>query len=133
MKTAFISGHLDLTWDEFIKHYVDPINKALEEGCSFVVGDAPGADSIAQGFLYMRAKKPDVTIYHAYQKPRNNIGFRTVGGYTNQTQKDKAMTIHSDFDIAWVRPGKEESGTARNLKRRKEGLIKVTKHKIENR
>jgi hypothetical protein len=28
------------------------------------------------------------------------------------------MTLASDFDIAWVRPGKEDSHTAKNIKRR---------------
>lgn len=29
------------------------------------------------------------------------------------------MTAVSDYDIAWVRPGRENSGTAKNLLRRK--------------
>ena len=31
---------------------------------------------------------------------------------------DKVMTCNSDFDVAWVRPGKENSYTANNIKRR---------------
>ena len=31
---------------------------------------------------------------------------------------DSIMTLSSDFDIAWVRPGKEDSHTAKNIKRR---------------
>lgn len=32
--------------------------------------------------------------------------------------RDEALTAASTFDIAWVRPGRERSGTARNLQRR---------------
>ena len=31
---------------------------------------------------------------------------------------DKVMTCNSDFDVAWVRPGKENSYTANNIRRR---------------
>ncbi len=36
----FISGHLDLTQEEFDEHYRHQINNALEKNQSFVVGDA---------------------------------------------------------------------------------------------
>jgi hypothetical protein len=31
---------------------------------------------------------------------------------------DASMTKHSNFDIAWIRPGREDSHTAKNIKRR---------------
>jgi len=54
-----------------------------------------------------------------FEKPRNNAGFMMRGGYTSDNSRDKAMTTESNADIAWVRPGREKSGTAKNLKRRK--------------
>lgn len=48
-------------------------------------------------------------------------GFKTVGGFESDRVRDEAMTAASDADIAWVRPGREKSGTAKNLKRRELG------------
>lgn len=36
----------------------------------------------------------------------------------NYDECDAAMTEDSDFDIAWIRPGKEDSHTADNIRRR---------------
>lgn len=118
MKTAFISGHLSVTEDEFKVHYIPSIDTAIEAGHNFVVGDAPGADTLAQEYLKKHVADNRVTIYHAYNTPRNNAGFQAIGNFPSQTAKDKAMTLASDYDIAWVRPGREISGTARNIERR---------------
>lgn len=123
MTTAFISGHLDLTQEEFDIHYAPRIHDAIAKGHRFVVGDARGADTMAQEYLHDMVtaghlSNDMVTVYHAYQHPRNCIGFECKGGYPSQSAKDKAMTLASDFDIAWIRKGREESGTARNLERR---------------
>lgn len=121
MPTYFISGHLDLTDEEFAAHYAEPIYSAARENARFVVGDARGTDKRAQDFLWsLRAEHPDlqVTVYHMFDSPRNNPGFPTVGGFLSDSARDQAMTEASNFDIAWVRPGRENSGTARNLQRR---------------
>ena len=36
---------------------------------------------------------------------------------------DRTMTEYSDFDIAWIRPGREDSHTAMNIKRRYYGKV----------
>lgn len=112
----FISGHLDLTDEEFVEQYVPRLNKALGEGASFVVGDARGADQKAQAYLARLTKA--VTVYHMFESPRNNEGFPTSGGFTSDDARDTQMTKDSTRDIAWVRPGRERSGTQRNLNRR---------------
>ena len=125
--TAYISGHLKINTLEFLEHYVSKINEALRNNHKFVVGDAEGVDTIAQKYLYdlFDNSQIDVTVFHMFTKPRNNAGnFKTVGGFTTNEDRDAAMTAASDYDIAWVRPGKEKSGTAKNLKRRK--TLKVT-------
>lgn len=112
----FISGHLDLTCEEFTEHYHSDIIRAVENGSSFIVGDARGTDTLAQEFL---KDYPDVTVYHMFDSPRNNVGKHpTVGGFKNDEERDAAMTFASTNDIAWVRPGREKSGTAKNIKRR---------------
>ncbi len=120
-KTYFISGHRDITEEEFKKYYEDKLFNAILEEANFVVGDYQGVDDLAQKYLKsMMVSKDKVKVYHMFEFPRNNSGWLTVGGFTSDEQRDSAMTDDSDFDIAWVRPGKEKSGTARNLQRRKE-------------
>lgn len=117
MTTVFVSGHLDLTDEEFRLHYAPSLREHIDAGSHFVVGDARGADTKTQRFLAF-AGCEDVTVYHMLAAPRNNAGFPTVGGFATDEERDEAMTLASDVDIAWVRPGRENSGTARNLSRR---------------
>jgi len=116
-KVYFVSGHLDLSVDEFLTNYVPRLEEALKEGAMFVVGDARGADVIAQRWLKQHSAQ--VTVYHMFDQPRHNAGFQTVGGFVTDEGRDSYMTVISADDIAWVRPGRENSGTANNLARRK--------------
>lgn len=129
-KIAFISGHLDLTSDEFEAHYQPQLDKALHAGYSFVIGDARGADTAAQSYLFVNLSfaeyRQRVTVFHMLTSPRNHLGHCPLrGGYPSNNAKDRAMTEASDFDIAWVRPNKYEdvsgrmSGTEQNIVRRK--------------
>ena len=116
MTMYFVSGHLDLTEEEFEEHYVPKLVGAIQKGGSFVVGDAPGCDTMAQQYLRGAA----VTVYHMLEMPRNLRcdTFDTVGGFRTDEERDAAMTEASDEDIAWVRPGFENSWTAKNIGRR---------------
>ena len=114
--TNFVSGHLDLTPDEFDAHYRPAIDEALARGESFVVGDARGADSMTQHYLL--GKTTAVVVYHMFANPRTNAGFKTAGGFESDEERDALMTANSDRDIAWVRPGRERSGTQKNIDRR---------------
>ena len=120
MLTAMISGHLDLTRDEFWTYYAEFIKKAIIQGDKIVVGDAPGADAMAQAYLFANDYN-EVTVYcsEGFPRPRHNIGNWPVAEIGHKPyEKDAAMTAASDYDIAWVRPGKEDSGTAANIRRR---------------
>ncbi len=113
----YISGHLDLTPAEFEAHYRPALDAALARGEAFVVGDARGTDAMAQNYLL--GKTTAVVVYHMFTAPRNNAGFPMVGGFESDTPRDERMTADSHQDIAWVRPGREKSGTQKNLDRRK--------------
>lgn len=113
---VFVSGHLDLTPEEFEEHYLWKLDAAFIIGETFVVGDARGSDDLAQKHLKMRGAS--VVVYHMFDNPRCNQGFSLEGGFSSDDARDEAMTKASDYDIAWVRPGREKSGTAKNLKRR---------------
>jgi len=114
----FISGHTDLKISEFLEHYKPAIDAALAAGDDFIVCDAGGADEIAQNYIKSNGGK--ATVFHMLLRPRYNKGFETVGGFRSDEGRDKAATSFSDADIAWVRPGREKSGTAKNIARRKQ-------------
>lgn len=135
-KIYFISGHLDLTENEFTKYYISKIDTAIENDGNFIIGDARGADSFAQ--KYLSSKGPHlankVTIYHMFDKPRNNFGkFPTIGGFVDDNSRDSQMTKDSNEDILWIRPDDEQkkklgskynpsyvNGTTKNMMRRVE-------------
>ena len=114
--THFVSGHLTLTETEFQQHYQSALDQALANGDAFVVGDARGADAMTQAYLH--GKTDAVTVYHMFTSPRHNPGFKAIGGFQTDEARDTQMTHDSDSDIAWVRPGRENSGTQKNLNRR---------------
>jgi hypothetical protein len=115
---AFISGHLDLTQEEFDEHYKPKIHEAIVRGHDFVVGDARGADNMAQQFLANHECKPRFIVYHMFDSPRHGAGYHTNGGFQTDAERDAKMTSISQYDIAWVRAGREKSGTAKNIARR---------------
>jgi hypothetical protein len=71
----FVSGHLDLTPDEFEAHYRPAIDEALARGEAFIAGDARGTDALTQ--KYLLGKRAAVVVYHMFTSPRNNAGFPT--------------------------------------------------------
>jgi hypothetical protein len=115
----FVSGHLDLTPEEFDAYYRPAIDEAMARGESFIVGDARGADAMTQNYLL--GKTAAVVVYHMFTSPRNNAGFPMIGGFESDEDRDIQLTADSDRDIAWVRPGRKRSGTQKNLDRRNQG------------
>ncbi len=121
--TYFISGHREITQEEFDRLYKVEILKVLLEDplSKFVVGDYHGVDEMAQKFLAETINDPTrVTVYHMFSSPRVYIDerFNKEGGFLGDEERDAAMTKNSDRDIAFVRPGKRKSGTAQNIIRR---------------
>lgn len=132
----FVSGHRDITEEEFNKHYVPLLVEILNSNryASFVVGDCKGVDKMAMDFLSNAAKNGNIklTIYHMFDSPRVTPGdipikyidtifngsVKFKGGYTTDLERDTAMTNDSHVDVAWIRPGRNTSGTAQNIKRR---------------
>lgn len=123
-KTYFISGHRDITAEEFEFNYIPMINFALHTtpDAMFIVGDYQGVDIMAQNYLMdVLALEPDrVCVYHMFDSPRNANPRITkfVGGFESDDERDEAMTKASSQDIAFVRDIKKNSGTAQNILRR---------------
>lgn len=118
----FISGHRDATIEEFNKYYVPVLNYIFltERVPTFVVADCEGIDRMAQDYLAKREAKCMVTVYHMHDKPEYLASdlFKTKGGYNSHIERDSVMTRVSTTDIAFIRSGKENSGTAENVLRR---------------
>jgi hypothetical protein len=125
MKTYFISGHGNITFEEWYIKYKPLIDKGLEEKSNFILGDFRGTDVLSME--YLKDKTKSVIIAHCFSKPRYRVDtvdlpskfWEYKGGFENDEERDIYMTKHSDVDIAFFREGRENSGTAKNINRRK--------------
>lgn len=123
-KTYFISGHRDITDNEFECFYIPQLYYYATEfpDTQFVVGDCDGADIKAQNFLMDEIKidSSRVTVYHMFDEPRNKNEKinQLIGGFESDDERDSAMTNVSFQDIAFVRDNTKISGTAQNILRR---------------
>lgn len=125
----FISGHRDLSYEDFEWHYKPVIDNIIanDEEAEFVIGDCDGVDKFAMDYIFQNYAVA-LVIYHMFSTPRNvpkglskNPGLEGVyfqGGFTSDEARDSAMTKVSDFDIAFVKDNRWNSGTAQNIKRR---------------
>ena len=91
--TYFISGHRDITPEEFEKFYVPAIVDVIDtcndnyDDCEFVVGDCRGCDEMAANFIanYIKENTDDtecppciLCIYHMFSEPRFRVGVASV-------------------------------------------------------
>lgn len=122
--TYFISGHRDITEEEFEINYKVAIDSVLFDNPNaiFVVGDYYGVDIMAQNYLldHVGIEPERVTVYHMFDSPRNKNEkvVNLVGGFKSDEERDAAMTKASAFDIAFVRDHTKISGTGTNILRR---------------
>ena len=124
--TYFISGHRNITKEEFDNNYAkvlkNIINQPSTYNIRFIVGDYYGVDIMAQHYLIDELNFPAerICVYHMLDKPRNIHPLITnkIGGFTSDEERDEAMTKNSDFDIAFVRNHNKWSGTGANILRR---------------
>ena len=138
----FISGHRDLSYEDFNKYMIKIIhvaNPKNDKKCKFLVGDCNGLDKMAMDFIYNMLidpliyekgiSKAELVIYHMHDSPRNTpldfpieelkkVGVKFLGGFKSDEERDSAMTRDSDFDIAFIKDDRWDSGTAQNIKRR---------------
>ncbi len=130
--TYFISGHRNISREEFNKYYIPAIEEVLhgDLGSYFVVGDCDGVDYMAQEYLLNRGEC--FSVYHMYDRPRHFVldgkskeelelhGVSLIGGFKSDIERDSAMTRDSNVDIAFIYEGRWTSGTAQNILRRHE-------------
>lgn len=122
--TYFISGHRNITEDEFDRNYGIMLMQLIhnEPKPWFVVGDYEGVDIMAQNYLIdvLDYDPERITVYHMFESPRNiNPKItNTKGGYKTDEERDMAMTNDSHDDLAFVRDNTKMSGTGQNILRR---------------
>lgn len=122
--TYFISGHRNLTENEFEFYYIPTISNivANNPNAKFVIGDSCGCDIMAQNYLInvLGVNPGNITVYCVGDAPEyvspEIIYFKT--NFKDHDEKDSAMTKASFEDIAFVRDWKVMSGTAQNILRR---------------
>jgi predicted house-cleaning noncanonical NTP pyrophosphatase (MazG superfamily) len=122
-KTYFISGHIDITEEQFNKYYRDKIIEAASNpNNKFVIGSAPGVDYMTQQLLVkLLENEPGgldrISVYHRGKIPETlaDCRLKTIGGFASHDQKDSAMTMISDIDIAYVRSEQESKKLYGNI------------------
>lgn len=123
LNTYFISGHRDITENEFEYYYIPLINEALSENTNakFIVGDCDGVDIMAQNYLVSIIDDISrITVYCVGDTPKN-INSELIyikNGFNDEREKDIAMTNASFKDIALVRQCEYITGTGENILRR---------------
>jgi hypothetical protein len=133
-RIVFISGHCNLTDNEFKQFYVPSLDQLLLNPTQIVVGNAYGADTKSFDYLVENNYPLDlITVYHhgtGTQSYPENI--KIVSNFASYTKRDTAMTLSSTEDLLWIRPVEEcktligakfdpkrKSGTELNLLRRR--------------
>lgn len=122
-KIFFISGHRDITNEEFNKLYIPKILNAINDyNAYFIMGDYEGVDIMTQNFLINEIgyDVDKICVYHMGLFPMNiNENIKNIKPYfLNDIHRDSTMTKESNEDIAFIREGKNNSGTAQNILRR---------------
>lgn len=134
-KTYFISGHRNITQEDFDKYYGEPLahiesmyqflTRIKEEDvCTpyYIMGDYEGCDIMAQRFLIetLKVDPQRIKVYHMGEKPMNLFSnkVKLVGGFATDNERDEAMTFDSDEDIAFIYDETKWSGTGQNILRR---------------
>lgn len=122
----FISGHRNITDNEFNDIYIPLLDNALlDKNASFVVGDYDGVDAMAQ--IYLIGKTNKVSVYHIGKHPMNNLnGWDTIGMFNDDIDRDSTMTRDSEEDIAWIRNPGDMTGTEQNIVRRNKKYYFIT-------
>lgn len=138
IKTYFISGHRNISEENFDKYYARDLsliegkyqydkahamrNKTTYIEPHYVLGDYEGVDTMAQNFLsYALNVDPHrITIYYMGNTPMNcaDEKYNRKFGFLTDNERDEAMTNDSDEDIAYITDETKWSGTGQNILRR---------------
>lgn len=104
-KIALISGHTDLSTDDFERHYIPQLDTALSAGHQFVLGDATGVDTQALQYLLsppVRQKHPDIASRITVLPSRNynvtkfkDMGLKVVPPHDPRLKVERTIGVVS--------------------------------------
>ena len=115
-KIAFISGPLFPPENYFETHYLPHLHAAISQEHNFVVGPAPGIDTVSLHYLLTLIPASRITVYlarfEAVARRSSYAPFEATGGKivvegATTGERDAAMTRDSDHDILRYMPEDE--------------------------
>ena len=137
----FISGHRNITEEEFKTNYIYLIQSYMNWAASssplgykhltFYIGDCIGCDTIALDYIvnYINEYNTDnvdvklCMLKESFDGQNTNIPnnkyVEIIKEFTTHEERDTYMTENTMYDVLWVREGEWDSGTAQNFVRRK--------------
>lgn len=119
----YVFGNGNLSLDDFLTLYVPGLQRALDAGAAFWVGDFRGVDTLTMEWL--KTKTSAVTLLHVGERPRympdryrtKVSGWTIQGGFDGDADRDQAgidactTFLAHDFNTN----AKRISGTQRNI------------------
>ena len=137
MTTVFIAGSIKIK--QLDRKFKERIDKIIASGFDLVVGDADGADTAIQTYLFEQGSS-HTTVYCSGPRPRNNVGKWPIHSVTTDlapgsrgyfTAKDLALAEAADYGLMmW---DATSTGTLSNvielLGRKKKSAVFVNKSK----
>jgi hypothetical protein len=121
---VFVFGHENLAFTTFVERYAPAMEAMLvDQTCRWIVGDRPGAETLA--LEYLKSRTELVTVFHCGKQPRHHVDINSTparhwhvrGGFDGYHARDDAalavcthvLGVDSQWEIT------RYDGTARAL------------------
>lgn len=119
-RKIFISGHCNLTHEEFNEHYKSKLDDILNNPIhNILVGNAGGADTLCLEYLLRNNYPKDLITIYFYNPYNSSIKkydtLNLVDGFTSYTKRDAEMTKLSTEDLLWIRSDEENKIMIENM------------------
>lgn len=114
----YITGHRDLSKEEFSKIYIPEIDRIIREDSNavFLVGVCEGVDLYTRQYLIKYNIRLQIYgPYFEFDHINNITQVHFLVSYENAANK---MIENSDITIGFIKPGRESSFTALNILKR---------------
>lgn len=121
---VMISGHTDITREQFDATYVPRLKELADQGAAFILGGAPGTDRMAQQWLISNGHGLRMTVYDRKGRDgRLSPSGNHVALDKNDQLRDERLTRDSVVDVAFIKSSSSAvgSGTFANMLRRHVG------------
>ncbi|MCB9792685.1 MAG: hypothetical protein H6741_08130 [Alphaproteobacteria bacterium] len=120
---VYVFGNGNLSFSDFLTHYLAPLEALDLASCRFLVCDFRGVDTLVMEALKTRTAA--VSVFHVGQRPRylpdrfrTKVGaWELVGGFAGDADRDAAAIARCTHFLALDQnsDAKRKSGTLRNI------------------